>query len=134
VTARSPGALSSAAPRVARRGALGAGAVVLALVGLTTGVPTGSRDSIAQPAQALLRIDPDTAPRDELMLLPGIGPTIADHIIEYRETCRPGRAFRCPADLDRVRQIGPLTVERLRPWLRLPTRRADSIHTEVSSP
>lgn len=60
-----------------------------------------------------LRIDPNAAPRAELMLLPDIGPSLADAIIESRAR----EPFRSPADLDRVRGIGPKTLAGVTPWL-----------------
>lgn len=51
------------------------------------------------------------------MLLPRIGPALADAIVKYRESARPGIAFRAVEDLDHVPRIGPVTVEHLRPLL-----------------
>lgn len=66
-----------------------------------------------------LRLDPNTATADELALLPGIGPRLAENILTYRATVAPP-PFRTPADLERVPRIGPVTAERLRPYLRFP--------------
>ncbi len=57
------------------------------------------------------RIDLNTAPAAELELLPGIGPALAARIIEERENEGP---FESVDDLQRVRGIGPRTVERIR--------------------
>ena len=59
------------------------------------------------------RIDPNTASRDELMSLPGIGEAKAMAIIE----ARAGGRFRKPADLERVPGLGKKTVARLTPFL-----------------
>jgi len=61
-------------------------------------------------------LDPNTAPSDSLELLPGIGPTKAARIIEFRQTHRIVRA----EDLLSVNGIGEKTLERIRPFLILP--------------
>ena len=67
-------------------------------------------------------VDINRAARDELLLLPGVGPTIAQRII----SCRKAEGqFRCIDELQRVHGIGPKTVERLRPYLQFENR-ADS--------
>lgn len=65
-------------------------------------------DAGAEPAPR--SIDPNTAARDELMRLPGIGEVTANRIIE-------NRPYDSPADLTRVPGIGPATLERIRPFL-----------------
>lgn len=79
--------------------------------------PTGS---VLPPPSAALRLDPNTASRAELTLLPGIGPKLADAIIQYRETSSRKPAFRNPRDLDLVPRIGPVILERARGMLRFP--------------
>ena len=59
-------------------------------------------------------VDVNHADRDELLLLPGVGPTIAERIISFRFEQGP---FGCCDDLRQVHGIGPKTVERLRPCL-----------------
>jgi competence protein ComEA len=60
-------------------------------------------------------LDPNTAPVDSLELLPGIGPVLAERIVEYRLHHR----FEQVIDLTDVPGIGPRTFERLRPYLRI---------------
>lgn len=60
------------------------------------------------------RIDMNEATWVEWMQLPGIGKTLAQRIIEHRETHGP---FQSVDDLDEIRGIGPKTIEKLRPWL-----------------
>ncbi len=71
----------------------------------------------ARPAptkeQSLL-VNVNTATREELMQLPGIGPKTADAIIRYRETYGP---FRSPEDLLKVKGIGPKKLEQIRPFI-----------------
>jgi competence ComEA-like helix-hairpin-helix protein len=55
-------------------------------------------------ANARRRVDLNHAPMKELCTLPGVGPTIAQRIVEYREL-RGG--FRTVKELARIRGIGP---------------------------
>ena len=57
-------------------------------------------------------IDLNRAPESELMLLPGIGPRLAERIVQDREI---NGAFGSPEELQRVSGIGPRTVERVTP-------------------
>jgi competence ComEA-like helix-hairpin-helix protein len=61
-----------------------------------------------------MRIDPNTATAAELTVLPSIGPTLAERIVADREANGP---FRSIEDLQRVRGVGPRTVERIREFL-----------------
>lgn len=55
-------------------------------------------------------IDINTASETELQRLPGIGPAMAKLIIE-------ARPFTSVDELDRVKRIGPATLEKLRPFV-----------------
>lgn len=70
---------------------------------------TSRNDSATSPIAAL--IDINLADAATLELLPGIGPTKAQRIIEWRE--RNGQ-FRRVEDLLEVNGIGPTTLKRLR--------------------
>ncbi len=61
-------------------------------------------------------LDLNQAGIEELQELPGIGPALAGRILESRS--REGR-FLVPEDLLRVRGIGPATLDRLRPLIRV---------------
>jgi competence protein ComEA len=63
------------------------------------------------------RVSLNTASEAELGQLPGIGPTRAAAIVADRS--RNGRYARIE-DLQRVRGIGPATIERLRSLVRVP--------------
>jgi competence protein ComEA len=74
--------------------------------------------------QLKYRIDINTATRIEWMQLGGIGETLADRILVYRET--NGR-FEAIEDLDRVKGIGPKTIARIRKYLTVkPARESKS--------
>jgi competence protein ComEA len=59
------------------------------------------------------QLDPNTAARDELIKIPGIGEATANRIIEERP-------YKTISDLDRVSGIGPKTLEKFAPFLKLP--------------
>ncbi len=59
------------------------------------------------------RINPNTASRDELMKLPGVGEATVNRIIE-------ARPFKKSQDLLNVEGIGPKTLLRLTPFLQIP--------------
>jgi competence protein ComEA len=59
------------------------------------------------------RIAIHTATSEELQKLPGIGPKLADRILEARQR----EPFKVLEDLRRVSGIGPKTLEKLRPHL-----------------
>ena len=56
-------------------------------------------------------VNVNTAGREELTALPGIGETIADRIVAYRQA---NGAFRSLEDLDNVKGIGNATLEKLK--------------------
>lgn len=66
-------------------------------------------------------IDPNAAAAAELDRLPGVGPSKALRIVREREENGP---FVSVEDLARVSGIGPGSVERLRPFLRVEGARA----------
>ena len=52
----------------------------------------------------------------EWMQLEGIGETLAHRIVADRETSGP---FSSIEDIERVKGIGPKTIDKIRPWLRV---------------
>ena len=76
----------------------------------------------AEPKTAAFEVDLNSADWPELVQLPSIGPTLAQRIVESRETDGP---FLDHEDIMRVRGIGPKTLEEVRPYLQpMPSARA----------
>jgi competence ComEA-like helix-hairpin-helix protein len=68
------------------------------------------------------RINPNDAPIASLVRLPGIGIGRAEAIVACREDLikedSNGRAFRSSDDLQKVKGIGPKTVQNISEWLK----------------
>lgn len=75
----------------------------------------------AEPLVRGGRIDLNEASAADLELLPRIGPTLARRVVTDRERNGP---FAAIEDLARVRGIGPRTLERLRPLVRVEVPRS----------
>lgn len=71
------------------------------------------------PLEQTYRLDLNTATWVEFSQLEGVGETLALRIVEHRET---NGLYRSVDDLDAVKGIGPKTLERLRPFLRVELR------------
>ena len=63
-----------------------------------------------------ITININTAGKDELVLLPNVGPVTAERIIRYREDYG---LFDSIDDLTRVKGIGPKTLEKLKDFVTL---------------
>jgi competence protein ComEA len=97
------------------------GIVVLSLVGMAAYfvVQGGFRGGLieidrAGPLEARFRVDINLAEWPELSQLPEVGETLARRIVDSRTEVGP---FRDNDDLQRVRGIGPRTLERIKPFL-----------------
>jgi competence protein ComEA len=82
----------------------------------TAAVASSSTRGATVGREADRLVDLNRATAVELEALPGIGPALAERIVAWRT--RNGR-FRTLEDLIEVRGIGPATLERLRPYLKL---------------
>lgn len=76
------------------------------------GSSSGPGSASSEPATSLININ--TADQAELESLPGIGPALAQRIIEYREVNGP---FSAVADLVNVSGIGEKTLANLEPYV-----------------
>lgn len=94
---------------------LGAVAIVglVLVIGLMGWARPADRGSI-EPTATGLRVMVNTAGRDELRLLPGVGATVADYIVEHRERHGP---FTRPVELESVHRIGEKTRRRMERWM-----------------
>lgn len=89
-------------------------------------VPLATRGLSAQPPDASAIAAPDKSPDkklninkasyEEIQALPGIGPSYARAIVEYRKAHGP---FQSIEDLEQVKGIGPTTIEKLRDLITL---------------
>ncbi len=67
------------------------------------------------------KINPNDAPLASLVRLPGIGVSRAEAIVAYRENFSKegqSKAFQNSDDLQKVKGIGPKTVENISEWLK----------------
>lgn len=97
------------------------GAAMLCLCIAVAGLPAAVHLPGGAPlaAEWRLLLDPNVATAEELILLPGVGPALAQEIVTYREAFVPRPAFRTMDDLEQVRGIGPARLAKLRPYLRI---------------
>lgn len=83
-----------------------------------------SKNAVAMPIHAadttntyegILVVDLNRSPRDSLELLDGIGPVLAERIVQYRQH----RRFKSIEELTRVAGIGSATLEKVRRHLKV---------------
>ena len=61
-----------------------------------------------------MRVNINTAEISELALLPGLGPSLAERIVEHRQT---NGEFASVDDLSMVKGIGSAIIDRMRPFI-----------------
>jgi len=76
--------------------------------------PHGARTQFRKPPPPRAPLDLNSASRDDLLGLPGVGGATADRIIDERTR---GGPFARVEDLCRVRGIGPKKLAALRPYV-----------------
>ncbi len=71
-------------------------------------------NKLTSPAQGLVNLN--TANAEQLQRIPGIGPAMADRILEYRKTT--GK-FQSPEDLLQISGIGAKKFEKMKPFVKV---------------
>ena len=92
-----------------------AGSLIVLLAALTVPVLAGAQQN-NEDLQSQEQIEINSAKVEDLQKVPGIGPTLARRIVEFREEHGP---FERAEDLLNVQGIGERTLERMRPYLRV---------------
>jgi len=81
-------------------------------------VPATSPVAAVPPAKAASKVNLNRASADELQILPGIGPVLAQRMVDWRKA--HGR-YRTVDDLQEVKGIGRKRLEQLRPLVTVTT-------------
>ncbi len=105
------------APSISRSAQTALAGCVLALIAFALFrlyAPTAARPTEAAPPRR--QVDLNRADRQELMQIPGLGPSNADAILAHRAERGP---FESLDDLTHVHGVGPKTTEKVKPWLQL---------------
>ena len=98
--------------------------IAIVVAALLSALFASSGFSRTQPHEIILegRINPNVAPAPSLARLPGLGFTRAGAIEAYRSSFSgqqdDKQAFRDCNDLDKVKGIGPKTVQNISQWLK----------------
>jgi competence protein ComEA len=104
---------------------IAAGALALKLASNPRPMPDPPPDA-PRSAEVPGTVDPNTADWPTLAAVPGLSVPQAKAIVAYRDDharSHPGeRAFRSVEDLDKVKGIGPATIEAIRTYLALPAQ------------
>ncbi len=95
-------------------GSLGIAAGWMGVLRLTRPITTPPAEPEGRLAWPDMRIELNRASAAELGLLPGIGPRLAERIVDDRAARGP---FESVDDLARVPGVGPRLLERVRPYV-----------------
>lgn len=87
---------------------------------LSFGFSASSFVAVRQPSVIELdeKINPNEAQIASLVRLPGIGISRAEAIVAYRNNFSNKSAFRRSDDLQKVKGIGPKTIQNIGQWLK----------------
>jgi competence ComEA-like helix-hairpin-helix protein len=77
---------------------------------------TASKKDVRPSKTVQGKVRVNTASRAQLETLPGVGPAMAERIMEARKTS----PFQTPEDLLKVSGIGPKKLEKMRPFIIVP--------------
>jgi len=92
-------------------------------------VPTVAKPTEDAPPRR--QIDLNRADRQELLQVPGLGPSSADAILAHRAERGP---FESLDDLVHVHGIGPKTTEKVKPWLQVGDEPVERLERKPMSP
>jgi competence protein ComEA len=87
-------------------------ATVLLAVHVYGSLRRSARPTELERLDCAIQVDLNHADRSELLQLPGVGENLAQRILDYR---REHYGFGSMEELRKVRGVGPVTLERLRP-------------------
>jgi competence ComEA-like helix-hairpin-helix protein len=105
-------------------------AAMLLIAAVAVGISTRNRiwfgDSVpveeAKVAAGREFLDPNTASAASLERLPGVGPTRAAAVVQYRQA-HPTAPFVTAGDVQKIHGVGEGTVRKISPYLTLPCER-----------
>lgn len=93
------------------------------------GLPTRSRPRSRGPLAAGETVDLSTATASDIERLPGVGPRLAQRIVERRSL-----GLRSLADLDEVSGVGPKLLEKIAPYVTFGAQRSNGNPTRNVNP
>jgi competence protein ComEA len=99
-------------PGVGEAAQPGAGSISRPAVAVAETATADSADAVARQSDRTAPLDLNAADERALESLPGIGPVLANRIVEHR---RVNGRYRSVDELRAVRGVGPRLIERLRP-------------------